>query len=68
MKKGRKTTEERGNERVAPKNSPRKGREMADFSQDGMKEPPAGYVAFVETRATFKSGNRTSQFTLHLGI
>lgn len=51
-----------------PRNSPRKGREMADFSQDGVKEPPAGYVAFVETRTTFKSGNRTSQFTLHLGI
>lgn len=68
MKQGRKTTKERGNERMVPKNSPRKGREMADFSQDGVKEAPAGCVAFVEARATFKSGNRTSQFTLHLGI
>lgn len=68
MKQGRQTTKERGNEKVVPKNSPRKGREMADFSQDGVKEAPAGCVAFVETRATFKSGNRTSWFTLHLGI
>lgn len=49
-----------------PKNSPGKGREMADLSQDGVKGAPAGCVAFVETATTFKSGNKTSWLTLHL--
>lgn len=56
MKQGRKTTKREEMREWFPRTAPgKKAERWQTSSQDGVKEAPAGCVAFVEARATFKS-------------